>query len=134
MEAVKVLETIQQECMSPERSVRFVRTIEVGQAAVRQGDIYLWRIESVPAGATKRPAHDRQIALGASVGSRHCIDAGAEVYDLPERMRHALLGPVLRLQGRTVGTHPEHAHYSLPPGIYQVGYQLDPRTRQAVRD
>lgn len=113
-------------------SMRMARTMEVGGPAIRQGDIYVWRIDGVPNGATAR--EDRQLALGNTKGSRHVALPGPKLYDLPLNKRHMLLGPVVKAPARWEITHPEHAHYSLPSGVYQVGYQLDQRTRQAVAD
>lgn len=114
------------------RDLRMVRTCPVGDVALRQGDIYIWRLPALPKGCTQRA--DRQLALGQSVGSRHVAEAGPVLYDLPEKARHPLLGPVIEAPERFTVTHPEHAHLSLPSGTYQVGYQLDMRTRRAVAD
>lgn len=132
MNVQEVLTVIEAESRVAPNDLRFVRTMDVGGPHLRQGDILIWRIPSVPEGSVRRAHH--QLALGTSAGSRHLIGPKARVYDLPEKLRHRLLGPVIELDEREVGTHPEHAHYSLPPGCYQVGYQQDMRTREAVRD
>lgn len=113
------------------REPRFVRAMPL-DAHVRQGDIFLWPLEKKPQGCT--PRADRQLALGKTVGSRHVCEVGPQLYDLPAKSQHMLLGPVIEAPKRFTVTHPEHAHVSLPRGLYQVGYQLDLRTRRAVAD
>lgn len=130
--AIEVLSEIEAAAKSNPQDVRMVRTMEVGGPACRQGDIYVWRIKSVPKGATKRG--ERQLALGTTKGSRHVAAAGPSLYDLPQAKRHALLGPIVKAPERWTIEHPEHAHVSLPAGCYQIGYQLDARTRRAVAD
>ncbi len=123
---------VEQAAAGSPNTLRFVRTMKVGEGHVRQGDIYIWRIEAVPEGCTERKSN--QLAEGASIGQRHMIGAKAKLYDLPQKLRHELLGPVFVLTEREIGTHPEHAHYSLPSGVYQVGYQLNEQTRRRVQD
>lgn len=127
----ELIEKIESEAKLSPRELRFVRTLPKDRH-VRQGDIFLWRIKEVPKGCTPRAEH--QLALGTTQGSRHVIGPKAKLYDLPVSKRHSLLGPVIVLNEREEGTHPEHAHFSIPSCIVQVGYQLDPRTRAAVRD
>lgn len=131
MEVLEVIQRITTEAKANPQDLRFIRTMPFDKH-VRQGDIYLWRIRSIPKGCT--PRENRQLAEGASIGQRHMIGAKAKLYDLPTKMRHPLLGPVIEIPEREVGTHPEHAHYSLPACIVQVGYQLDEKTQRAVRD
>jgi hypothetical protein len=110
---------------------RVIRTIEVGQA-IRQGDIYVTRV------ADKRIAHggetaERQLAPGTSRGSRHCVAGAVSVYR-PVPGDGQLAGPLIVALERFKVTHPEHAHFSLPPGTYRVTYQRDfNREREVVR-
>ena len=102
--------------------LREIKAMEVGQA-IRQGDIYVTRIDALPkplGGVTA----ERQLAPGTSRGSRHCVEGEVTVY-LPPAGADALTGPVIHALGRCTITHPEHAHFSLPPGFYQVTYQRD---------
>lgn len=115
----------------PMPDTRIVDAIAVGQA-IRQGDVYLLRIER-PAALGAMIA-DRQLAPGTTQGSRHVLGDGPGIHaggsDDP------LLGPVIIADERFVLAHPEHAHFSLPAGCYQVRYQQDLREaeRRAVRD
>lgn len=120
--------------------IRHVESIAVGEFA-RQGDLYLCRIDS--AGKDWRPTDNRQLAPGVSNGSRHVVDGDADILTSPEANpverlpnlnRVRLLGPQIMAKERITITHPEHAHISLPPGVYQTTYQLDFDRQQAVRD
>ena len=63
--------------MTPMPEVRFVDKMETGQFA-RQGDLYLVKIEAVPQGLKK--TSNRQLAPGATQGSRHTVGFGATIY------------------------------------------------------
>jgi hypothetical protein len=115
--------------------IRHVEKIEVGQA-VRQGDIYVHRVSADhPRG---KKLENRQLALGDSQGSRHVAELPADVYEgsaLPPGCdRDTFLGPVIVSLGRFKIAHPEHAHFSLPEGTYQVTHQSDARTKKRVVD
>jgi hypothetical protein len=43
-------------------------------------------------------------------------------------------GPIIEATEAFMIQHPEHAHFQLPAGTYQVTYQLDFATRERVRD
>lgn len=109
-------------------------TMQIGQVA-RQGDIYLHRVSADhPCGAATT---DRQLAVGTTQGSRHVADAPAQVYigtTPPPTAPRTLLGPCIVLSERGVVSHPEHAHISLPAGVYQVTHQMDARTLERVSD
>lgn len=132
---------------SPDRDIRFVREIAVGQH-VRQGDVYLLRLAKRPtcfATATK----NRQLAPGASKGSRHVAEGTAvKLFTAPERDGRPamaklpgvkggdrlLVGACVEAADRFIVSHPEHAHHSLPAGCYAVLFQLDPRSMRRVED
>lgn len=130
-DAVSVLAKIEAEAKTHSNDLRMVRTMEVGQW-VRQGDIHVERIEKMPTGLKARS--DRQLALGATQGSRHVCESGPKLYDL--RSPNPLQGPLVDAPERFVVTHPEHAHVSLPRGLYAVTYQRDFAEEEiaAVRD
>jgi hypothetical protein len=115
--------------------VRRIRAIEVGKV-VRQGDIYLHRVEAAHLKGKRRK--DRQLALGNTMGSRHVAEAPAECYEgvqLPSWCdERTFLGPLIKSEKRFTVTHPEHAHVELPAGTYQVTHQMDARTMERVRD
>jgi hypothetical protein len=101
---------------------------------VRQGDLYLVCLESLPPG-TK---HQRQLAPGTSQGSRHVADGECSVY-LPKEPRVVaaiiakavgaevpaeLIGPMVECLGETTISHPEHGWRLLPAGTFwAVVYQ-----------
>lgn len=123
------------------------RKLMIGKG-VRQGDVYLVRVPD--SWVHGEPRKGRQIADGTSIGQRHCIARSSDVTifegapDAAERMYTAgyaervplgmSCGPVVVAKGRLLNTHPEHAHYGLPAGTYQVLYQMDESTRQRVLD
>ena len=122
--------------MEPMPEVRFVDSIQIGQYA-RQGDLYLLRIDEVPKGLKTTPT--RQLAPGSTMGSRHTVGSGVTVYESAGQVQrnelgYMLAGPVIESPEHITVEHPEHAHISLPPGIYQVCYQVDVRTMRRVED
>lgn len=149
MDALAEVKKIERAAKKPrvERREPDARKLTIGKG-VRQGDVYLTRVPSDwPHGDARK---GRQIADGTSIGQRHCIAKSSEVTiyegvaDAAERMYRAgyaervelplLCGPVVVAKARLLNTHPEHAHYSLPPGVYQVSYQVDESTKQRVID
>lgn len=136
--AIDAHRAIEAAAQQADPEVRRVDRIAVGEYA-RQGDIYVERIADVdmnwPLGT------NRQLAPGTTQGSRHVVAGDVAIRTPPEGQRvrrdganARLLGPQLSSAGRVVITHPEHAHLDLPPGCYQVSYQLDWARQQAVRD
>jgi len=113
---------------------RIVETIEVGQV-VRQGDIYLHRVAHDHPKGDKLVDH--QLAQGESKGSRHVACVDTEVYQgvtAPDYIDLDLLGPLIQSEKQIHISHPEHAHFYLPAGTYQVTHQMDARTRERVKD
>ena len=136
MNAVEAMERVTVEAgQKAVAGVRFIKVMTIGQV-VRQGDIYLHRVAAEhPRGEATQ---NRQLAIGTTRGSRHVAEAPAEVYVGTTRPEYCdertLLGPVVVSRERIVVTHPEHAHYSLPAGTYQVTHQTDARTLARVQD
>lgn len=123
--AIEVVTQIERKAAESTPSLRVVKRMKVG-AVVRQGDLYLERLAALPKELGKRTA-DRQLAIGQTQGSRHVIDPapeGLEIY-APPKDANALVGPVVSSPNRIRLTHPEHGHFDLPAGIYQVRYQRD---------
>lgn len=116
-------------------STRVVHRIDVGQI-VRQGDVYIHRVEDGYPHGKKRKS--RKLAIGVSAGSRHIAESPSEVYegtDTPQWCgRGTFLGPLVESESRWVVSHPEHAHISLPGGSYQITHQMDARTLKRVQD
>lgn len=136
-------EAVRQVAEAPsDMEVRTVRRIEMGHG-IQQGDVYAIRVPDTWAHGAERGT--RQVALGSTVGSRHIAEGeGVKVYEgkeLPEGVTppdgiptSVLLGPVVKAEGPWLLSHPEHAHHALPPGCYQITYQLDYTTQRRVQD
>lgn len=112
-----------------------IGTASVGDV-VRQGDLYLICLETLPAGGERAP---RQLAPGETQGSRHVavgecavyrpaspaavaklIGAACRLADVPVE----LVGPLVECLGETTIEHPEHGHRTLPAGtVWAVVYQ-----------
>jgi hypothetical protein len=99
-----------------------VPVMDVGDE-VRQGDIYVTRIESVPAGAVKVAKPVKQLAPGATQGSRHCLRSikGVMVYIL--KNPGPLDGPIVESARPIAIDHPEHGNRIIPAGVYAVTFQ-----------
>lgn len=126
----------------------------IGNAA-RQGDVYIHRIGAVPTAWDVLVTEHQQVALGATVGSRHIADGPAISVFWPKSLNAALaeidgvikgfrrklgdgtgpcIGPVVVAERGWELTHPEHAHHRFDAGIYLTTYQLDRRTMRQVTD
>jgi len=135
MEILEAFTQIEKAAEKPRTEIRKVSKIKPGQA-VRQGDVYLVVVEGVKAGA---PVLNRQLAPGETQGSRHIAEAPAQIFQSPGHplkgiASNALLGPLVESAKTWNLAHPEHAHVSLPPGQYQVVYQLDFAAQRRVQD
>lgn len=130
----EVIETITTEAqVKKSQEVRVVESMAIGKV-VRQGDIYLHRVSDDHLHGAPAP---RQLVQGFTQGSRHVAEAPAQVFEgkqAPEWAPRALVGPVIVTRNRLRVTHPEHAWVDLPVGTYQVTFQRDARTNEAVRD
>ena len=116
------------------QEIRHIESMEISQV-VRQGDVYLHRVKDKHKRGAIRTS--RQLAPGVTMGSRHVAEGDVTIYEGttdPPKTTRLEIGPVIVALDRFTVTHPEHAHYSLPSGTYQVTYQLDPRTNQRVQD
>jgi len=135
---VEAAVTIIKETAKVRPEVRHISKMTIGQA-VRQGDCYIVRISMTH--KPGMPRKDFQLAPGTSRGSRHIATGEKiEVFEasaIPRRSginSRALLGPVMVAKSRCLVTHPEHAHVDLPPGAYQILYQMDMQTQERVQD
>ena len=78
----------------------------------QQGDVLMFPVAAIPAGAKKAP--HKTLADGEATGHRHqAIGAGAAILDLGDR--RFLSAP----KGCRV-THQEHKEQRLAPGLYEV--------------
>jgi len=90
---------------------------------VRQGDLYLIAIESLPNG---KKTNQRQLVPGTTQGSRHVVEGDATIVnevqfkDIPA----ALVGPAFKCNSETTISHPEHGDKILPADtVWQCVYQ-----------
>lgn len=89
---------------------------------VRQGDIYVTMLRSMPKGAKRLPMQ-AQLAPGNTQGSRHCLRSadGIALYAAPEA--GPLDGPIIEAPNGCAIDHPEHGNIVLPEGVYAVTFQ-----------
>lgn len=99
---------------------------------IRQGDIYIMAIGKVPLEYDEETTN-RQLAPGENRGSRHIVHGNNLKLFVNPKNRDPLLGPIVVSKERVEVQHPEHAHFSLPPGTYQVYYQMDARQAERTR-
>lgn len=143
-----VVQEKQQEAIVNNEPKLFV-SFESGDVS-HQGDIIIVAIASLPIGA--KPRANRQLADGATQGSRHILERG-DVYDcqaakVVEAIKAATgvaveeqyIGPVF-LSPESPSehdlTHPEHGHQGFPAGtVCAVVYQRnwDQEEARRVRD
>lgn len=134
------LDAIQEFAARAFSETRIVDNIKVGQF-VRQGDLYITRIEKVNKTGHKVTA-ERQLAPGTNQGSRHTVNGDVTVYaragdnlNVDRNTRgFTVMGPQLSSETSFRVEHPQHAHFLLPPGDYQVSYQVDPNQMARVMD
>jgi hypothetical protein len=106
------------------QEMRVIENIPMGKA-IRQGDVYLRRIEKVPSEAI-HSTNDLQLAPGNTKGSRHILQQSSSLrMFINPNETNALQGPIIVSDEKVVLTHPEHAHFTLPAGIYSTTYQRD---------
>ena len=90
---------------------------------IRQGDVYLTRIEELPQGL-KEVMDNRQIVPGSSTGSRHVMHPGCRIF--VREGASELEGPYIDApQGFYLG-HPKHADVDYrQAGCYKVTFPVD---------
>jgi hypothetical protein len=109
--------------IEPGLAIRLSEAASVNDC-VRQGDLYLIVVESIPAShkrVAKPKAIDCQLVPGNTEGAKHCLDslAGVELYRPAAWGPNydELDGPVFKLsQDRTV-QHPTHGDVTIPAGF-----------------
>lgn len=127
-------------------------TGKVGEVA-HQGDVYCHAVRNIPEAWNVAVTEHRQVALGATIGSRHIaegdgltvlwpasVDAAVSacpVEGLVKKLGNGArfcVGPIVKADKAWTLTHPEHAHHEFPAGNYLVTYQLDYSRQRQVRD
>jgi hypothetical protein len=109
---------------------------------IRQGDVLLVPVDSIPEGATPRQSSVRHVlAEGEATGHAHVIrDRRARL--ATERIHRRWAAPrettylVVNGPGPVALTHEEHDTLVIPPGVYEVRRQREYRAGRAtwVRD
>lgn len=133
------------------QDTRDCTAMKIGQWS-RQGDVNIIRIKEVPPAWDVEVKEHTQVALGQSMGSRHCADGSKikvlwpksrdlAVAECPialfkdnDDFKRVALGPIVVAESDWTLTHPEHAHHKFGPGIYLTTCQVDWNTRREVRD
>lgn len=132
--ATQIHKEIETKAQSSLKKMEVICSIKINEH-VRQGDIYVRRIKNIT-GSVK--IQSRQLAPGNTKGSRHIVadSISVNLFDgysgnnIPDFMK----GPQIEAKEKFVITHPEHAHIELPPGNYQVTYQMDFKRKERVVD
>jgi hypothetical protein len=142
MTAQQAVARVSEAAKSNRHETRDASSLKLGEA-VRQGDVYLARIEMPRVKGVALVT--RQIVEGMTLGSRHIVSGDALLHRHanpaslapkwvdPER---ALFLPlVIAGKAGATLTHPEHAHVLLPPSSAWLCWsQLDAQTMQRVQD
>lgn len=111
---------------------KFPEAASVGDF-VRQGDVYITLLGSVPPGAIRDDKPLLQLAPGNTQGSRHCLSSlnSTTVYRLQNPTPYD--GPILEVKRPVTITHPEHGHWRLPAGCYGISYQRTEDSEGLIR-
>lgn len=125
--AVDAFKAIEEKAATSKPSLRNIAKMTIGQV-IRQGDLYVEKVKAAHLHGEKVAA--RQLAIGNTQGSRHVAEGEVSVFE-PSDSKNVLLGPVVKAETRWTLTHPEHGHFSLPAGVYQVRYQRDYASERA---
>ena len=150
--ATQFHETLAEAVKASSQEVRKHPMMKVG-AVGHQGDVYCHRIDSIPKAWNVEVTEHHQVALGATIGSRHVADGLALKVFWPKSSADAVkacpvdgladklgtgaqfcLGPVVVAEKPWALVHPEHAHHEFPAGTFLISYQLDRATMRQVRD
>ena len=110
----------------------FPEAASVGDG-IRQGDIYITLLKSVPHGSAIVKEPSMQLAPGTTQGSRHCLSSldGVTVYRLKDPTPYD--GPVLKVTEPVIVDHPEHGAWQLPCGVYGISYQRTEDSEGRIR-
>lgn len=97
----------------------------MNRSPVRQGDIYLVPIDTLPDGLTEVPRDRGRIVLaeGEATGHLHTIEAPEATFlaqDLAD-----IEGRFLAVEAEVALTHPEHSTIQVRPGAYRVVRQRE---------
>lgn len=97
---------------------------------VRQGDVKILRIESMPEGAMKNATDEKGVAVlayGEVTGHKHQISRGEVKFFSREEDKNNMFAPkFLEVVSETaILTHEEHFPLTLEKGIYEISIQRE---------
>jgi hypothetical protein len=101
---------------------------------IRQGDVSLIKVASLPAGAQPLQSESARVVLayGEVTGHAHAI------YENTEQVRLWAVGKVkyLEVMAAVMLRHEEHTHVELAPGVYKLPVQVEyePQELRITRD
>lgn len=141
----KTIELIEQKAKENQSRAEEIKVrhpkLNVGEC-YRQGDLYIFKVS--PSHPRGKEIQRRQLADGESIGQRHMlIDGEFKIY---EGIKSPIPCDDLYVKTGCVGyafevlssscrnAHPEHDHFILEPGHYQVWHQVDLQTLKRVAD
>lgn len=130
-QAIKRLRKSSHECIDCNQPVT-VPTMQPGMMWA-QGDVGVLRIAELPRGAKKAERTENgQVAPGNTQGSRHCVreEQGVTWYRFGG---DGLSDIAIEADRPWTLTHPEHAHCTFEPGLYQFIHEQNEQN-QRVRD
>jgi hypothetical protein len=132
MKVAEVMEKVSQHQNTDD--TRRVTSMQVGEW-VRQGDIYLDRVESIP-DEYSIATMELQLAKGDTKGARHILEEKSSLRVFIKNQPSPLDGPAFKSDEEIHVTHPEHGNMVLPAGSYVCTYQQDYRVEylKAIRD
>lgn len=132
----ETLAQIDQFAFRSNNEVRVVpkKAFKVGKT-IRQGDLYVTRLsdKTTPIDGCKVFPGETQLIPGNTKGSRHVAHGNIKVYFKTQNVSFTE-GPMIIASEDFTITHPEHAHFKLPKGTYQVNYQTDLIRKNRVKD
>lgn len=131
--------------VKPGQPERFT-TAAVAGDAIRQGDLYIMVIDSMPKGYAKIAnqkftEQHRQLVPGNTQGAKHCLDSleGVQMWHPNNYGEESLNGPCLKLSQERIIQHPTHGSVTIPAGMmvqcfYQREYDAEQQRARRAAD
>jgi hypothetical protein len=129
MTAEQALEAVRRSVANPKPETIVLNDVHSPGEYVRQGDIYIRRIEAPDVKGMESVPSDwnGQLAEGTGKGSRHIIDRPQTVKAYRKKVRQTQDGYVFKTGNTGVEvTHPDHGHVKLGANCwFEVFYQVN---------
>ena len=100
---------------------------------IRQGDVYLVPVTSIPENATVRPRDNGRVILAYGEVTGHAHALTAEGVALMEVKDDASVLEFLKVDAVSALVHEEHGTINIEPGLYQIKHQRE-YTPEAIRN